>query len=72
MNQLRRTILLTLMSLEVPLLAYLLLYSLYHLPSPNRAFSGFIAIIGGSIGLIIGSRILWELTAARWSTTNES
>ena len=52
----------SLLSFQVPVLAYLFFYATVTLPGPFHPISQWLAIITAAIGLAVGSRILWKLT----------
>ncbi len=53
------------LSLQVPLIAYLFFYAVARLPEPFHPYSIWLAIIAGALGLAVGSRLLWLATAKR-------
>ncbi len=60
--QLLAAVKITILSFQVPLLAYLCFYASYKVPQPYQTVSPVLAILSASIALVIGSRILWQLT----------
>ena len=50
------------LSLQVPIIAYLFFYALASLPERFHPYSIWLAIIAGALGLAMGSRLLWLAT----------
>ena len=67
LRQLTKSLKITIMSFEVPLIAYLLFYAICLTTRPNIFLSQYVSILFGAAGLALGARLFWTQVRERES-----